>query len=83
MPISQKYSFYPDIGNRRYSSIADQVSILAMHVFDLMRENRDSAPFSFEQIEQIIRDAGHVLSVSALRECLLELEQAKCLVVAR
>ena len=83
MTAAHKYSFYPDIGNRCYSSIAGQVSILAMHVFELVRKNRGSAPSSFEEIEKVIQDAGHTPSISALQECLLELERVKCLVVTR
>ena len=81
MLAAKQYSFYPDIGKRRYSDIADHVSIAAIHVFELMREHLYSAPFSFDQIEKIVTDTGHSLSISALEECLSELEQLKCLIV--
>ena len=81
MTAAKQYSFHPAIGERRYSDIADQVSIMAMHVFILMRDQRHLTPLSFEQIETIIQDAGHFPATPVLRQCLLELEQAKCLVV--
>lgn len=83
-----RFSFYPEVGKLRYCDIADQVSVLAMHIFCLMRDKRylapftyDDAPFSFAEIERLTRDAGHDPSEAKLWQCLLELERARALVV--
>jgi len=73
---------------RRYCDISDQVSVLAMHIFCLMRDKRylapfiyDGTPFCFAEIERLTQDAGHDPSDAKLRQCLLELERARALVV--
>ena len=83
-----RFSFYPEVGEQRYCDIADQVSVLAMHVFCLMRGKRylapftyDDKPFSFAEIERLTRDAGHDPSEAKLWQCLSELERARALVV--
>jgi hypothetical protein len=81
MPITKQYSFYPGLGSRPYSAIADSVSVSAMHIFDLMLASGLSAHFSYAHIERLAKEAHHFHSTAVLDEDLLQLEQAKGLVV--
>jgi hypothetical protein len=81
MPVTNYYSITPDIGLRRYSEIADQISPQALYTLDLMRRLPDPAPFTFVQIERASLDANRFHTGALLERCLVELVGAKCLIV--
>jgi len=81
MPATKYYSINPDIGQRRYSEIAGQISPQALYTFDLVRKLPASEPLTFEQIERASLNAKRFHTGALLERCLVELEQAKCLIV--
>jgi hypothetical protein len=81
MPVTKYYSFPPEVDNRSYSEIADQVSPQGLYTFNLMRSFPDPGPYTFEQIERASLNARRFHTGALLETCLLELEQAKCLII--
>jgi hypothetical protein len=81
MPVTKYYLINPDIGQRRYSETAGQISPQALHTFDLIRNLPARGPFTFEQIERASLNAKRFHTGPLLERCLVELVQAKCLTV--
>jgi hypothetical protein len=76
-----KYYSLNQFAKGRYRELADQLSQQAFYAFDLLLGHSESAPFTFEQIEEISLKAKRFHTGVLLEKCLLELEQAKCLIV--
>jgi hypothetical protein len=81
MSVTKYYSFHSEIEKCSYSELANQITPQAFYVFELLRRHSVSAPFTFEQIERASLNARRFHTGALLERCLLELEQAKCLVV--
>ena len=81
MSATKYYSLNLEFARGRYRELADQLSQQAFYALDLLLGYSDAAPFIFEQIEEISLKAKRFHTGALLEKCLLELEQAKCLVV--
>lgn len=76
----ERYSFVPGIGKRQ---VHDRVSTQAYYTYELMDQHRDSAPFSFEEIELLSSKAHRFHTGRLLEQCLAELIAAKALIIEK
>jgi hypothetical protein len=76
-------AFEPNVGQRRYAEIADQLSVPALHLFGLLRELKDAEPITSPRIAQCVAAAGHDWTADQIASYLAELRCAGFIRIVR
>jgi hypothetical protein len=79
MPVPQIIVLAPDLGRRRYNTVADRVSMNACHLLWFLLEVAEDGQVHTDRLRQRITKSGHGWTEEQLASYLKELGKAGCL----